>query len=266
MTNEKALPEVGEVVISTVKEITPHGIYVTLDEYGGITGFLHISEVSTGWVRNLDRIAKPQQKMVLKVIRSDKNRMEVDLSLRQVSNEERRQKIIEWKREQRANGMLQIVKNRLGISDEMAVNYKRVLEEKYGALYDAFESMVVDGEKALEGLDISPEVQRVMVEVAREKIVPPKYEIGALVELSSRSPFGIEYIKKALANASELHPENVRITYAGAPWYRVRVVADDYKRAEKILNSVLEKIKQGIGKNGTFSFKREMSRKHSELS
>jgi len=62
MTDEKTLPEVGEVVISTVKEITPHGIYVTLDEYGGMTGFLHVSEVSTGWVRNLERIAKTSTK------------------------------------------------------------------------------------------------------------------------------------------------------------------------------------------------------------
>jgi len=204
--------------------------------------------------------------MVLKVIRSDRNRMEVDLSLRQVSNEERREKIIEWKRQQRANGMLELVKKRLNISQEVLETCRKKLEENYGSLYDAFEAMVVEGENAFEGIDIPRDVQLVMIEVAKEKIVPPKYEIGALVELTSRSPFGIEYIKKALNNAANLLPENVRITYAGAPWYRVRVVADDYKRAEKMLNSVLDKIKQGIGRNGTFNFKREMSRKHGGLS
>ena len=73
------LPDRGEIVLTTVREITPHGIYVDLDEYNNMNGFLHISEISTGWVRNIDRVAKPQQKLVLKVIRAEKSRREVDL-------------------------------------------------------------------------------------------------------------------------------------------------------------------------------------------
>ncbi|MGA2199269.1 MAG: S1 RNA-binding domain-containing protein, partial [Nitrososphaerales archaeon] len=48
------LPDRGEIVLCTVREITPHGIYVDLDEYNNMNGFLHISEISTGWVRNID--------------------------------------------------------------------------------------------------------------------------------------------------------------------------------------------------------------------
>jgi translation initiation factor 2 subunit 1 len=83
------LPDRGEIVLCTVREITPHGIYVDLDEYNNMNGFLHISEISTGWVRNIDRVAKVQQKLVLKVIRAERSRREVDLSLRQVTNEEK---------------------------------------------------------------------------------------------------------------------------------------------------------------------------------
>src|ERR1035438_9146271 len=96
------LPERGDIVLCTVREITPHGIYVDLDEYNHMNGFLPLSEISTGWVRNIDRVAKVQQKLVLKVIRAERSRREVDLSLRQVTNEEKRTKLIGWKQNERA--------------------------------------------------------------------------------------------------------------------------------------------------------------------
>ena len=70
----KKIPEAGEIVLVTVKEITGHGAYVSLDEYSNMTGFLHIFEIATGWIRNIERYVKPKQKAVLKVIRVDKTR------------------------------------------------------------------------------------------------------------------------------------------------------------------------------------------------
>ena len=74
------MPDEGELVLATVTEISPHGVYVTLDEYGKFPAFLHISEIATGWVRDIERYAKPGQKIVLKVIRVNKGRKEIDLS------------------------------------------------------------------------------------------------------------------------------------------------------------------------------------------
>ena len=51
MTTEvHELPEVGEIVVATIAKIGDHGAYATLDEYNGIQGFLHVSEIAHGWV------------------------------------------------------------------------------------------------------------------------------------------------------------------------------------------------------------------------
>jgi translation initiation factor 2 subunit 1 len=62
------LPDEGEIIIATVREVTGHGVYVALDEYNNMTGFLHISEIVTGWIRNIERYVRPKQKAVLKVL------------------------------------------------------------------------------------------------------------------------------------------------------------------------------------------------------
>jgi translation initiation factor 2 subunit 1 len=262
MSTERPLPEPGEVVVCTVREITSHGIYVNLDQYDGTNGFLHVSEISTGWVRNIDRVAKVSQKLILKVIRVNRARREIDLSLRQVTNEERRAKVIEWKREERALAIIDAVKKRVGMDDAHERELRHRLEEEFGTLYSALEAAARKREKALAPLGLSDKEARAIADIAAEKIVPPRYEVGALVEVSSRSPEGIEQVKKTLLAAADSTSAEVHVTYAGAPHYRVRITADDYKAAEKAMDAVIEKIKDGVGKHDAFSFKREISRKY----
>jgi translation initiation factor 2 subunit 1 len=259
--SQEPMPEAGEVVICTVREITSHGIYVNLDQYGGMNGFLHVSEISTGWVRNIERVAKVSQKLVLKVIRANRMRHEIDLSLRQVTNEERRAKVIEWKREERATSIWGAVSKKLALDEAQASALRGRLEDQFGTLYEALESSA-KGEKALAPLGLPDKAVRAIAETASEKIIPPRYEVGALVEVSSRSPDGIEQVKKTLLAAVGSPSAEVKITYAGAPKYRVRITADDYKQAEKALDTVLDKIKSGVGKHDVFSYKREISRKY----
>ena len=257
------LPERGDIVLCTVREITSHGIYVDLDEYNGMNGFLHISEISTGWVRNIERVAKVGQKLVLKVVRAEKSRREVDLSLRQVTNEERRNKLIEWKQKEKAMTILSMVKKKLGMDDRQFSELLMKLQGQYGTLYEALEDAAKRGEKTFATMEFSPEVVNEMVTAAREKIASPKYEVGSIVEMSSNAADGILQIKKALAaglGASSV--AEIKMTYVGAPRYRVRVTADDYKQADKVMGAVLQKMEEAIGKHGSFTSKKEMSRKY----
>ena len=257
------LPEEGELVLASVDSITPHGAYVSLDEYGGMPAFLHISEVSTGWVRNIERFVRKGQKVVLKVIRVDKRRMEVDVSLKQVTNEERRRKLAEVKKQRKAEKIFQLLGEELGIEEDELLRYMGLFEAKFGTLYRGFEKIVDRGEKAVEGLGLPEPFLKRLVEVVKEKIKPPEVEIAGIVEASCPGSYGIEVLKDALLSSiGRSSRGSVNLIYMGAPRYRLTVRSKNFKLAERLLSSTIERLEGSLRKKGcTFKFTREESRK-----
>ena len=110
-------PEVGDLVVATVRRIVDYGAYVYLDEYGK-EGLLHISEISSSWIRNIRNHVREGQKLVLKVLRVDPEKGHVDLSLRRVTKRERIDKIYLWKRERRAESLLKSAAEKLGLTPD----------------------------------------------------------------------------------------------------------------------------------------------------
>lgn len=256
------LPEEGEIVIATVTQVTGHGAYVTLDEYNNMTGFLHISEIATGWIRNIERYIRPKQKAVLKVIKVNKVRGEVDTSLKQVSGEERKSKLIEVKKNDKAATFLDFIKSRLKLTDETVKEIEDVLLQKYDYLYDAFEAVSRKGLDAIQNINLSPEIKNA-IEEASKRIAIPVVEISGIMEIILKKPNGIEIIKSTLANAEgSKGSANSTITYIGAPRYRIVVTAENFKVAEKFMNNTVEKLRANIEKqHGTFNFVRQDSKK-----
>ena len=194
----KQIPEAGDIVLVTIKEITGHGAYVSLDEYSNMTGFLHISEIATGWIRNIERYIKPKQKAVLKVIRVDKTRAEVDLSLKQVSGEERKSKLIEVKKNEKATAFMEMVKVKANLSDTQIDELEDHILQKYDSVYDFFETVAKKGIDSIRTLEITSETTRA-IEDESNKIQVPHVEIRDILEISSRDPHGIDVIKNILS-------------------------------------------------------------------
>src|SRR5213594_4261677 len=148
VTEIAELPEEGELVVATVKEVTGHGAYVSLDEYSNLTAFLHISEIATGWIRNVERYVRPKQKAVLKVIRVNKTRGEVDTSLKQVSGEERKSKLIEVKKNEKATAFIDFISSKLKLVEPQVAEIEEKILQKYDYVYDAFEAVARKGPEA----------------------------------------------------------------------------------------------------------------------
>src|SRR5271157_5580553 len=98
-------PEAGDLVIATIETVTDYGAYAKLDEYDQ-RGLLHVSEISSSWIRNIRDFVREGQKIVLKVLRIDTEKGHIDLSLRRVTKRERIEKIMFWKKERKAEALL----------------------------------------------------------------------------------------------------------------------------------------------------------------
>ena len=243
----KDYPEVGELVIVTVKNIKPYGAFVTLDEYDGKEGFIHIGEVATGWIKYIRDYIREGQKVVCKVMRVDPERGHIDLSLKRVNEHQKREKIQRWKNEKKAEKLFEIVAQRLNKSvEECYKEFGYPLIDHFGTLYDAFEEAAIN-EDSLKEDGFKGDWIKVFTDVAKENITPPYVKISGYVELTTSHPKGIEHIKKVL---SDVEDEDVIVTYVGAPKYRIQVKAENYKDAEEILSKKAEKIIKEIKKLG----------------
>ena len=243
-------PGDGELVICDVKTVKNFGAFLELEEYDDKEGFIHISEISSGWVKRIKDHIREGEKRVCKVLNVNKEKGHIDLSLKKVNEHQRREKIQAWKNQQKAEKLLQIVADRLDWSldkcyDEFAVE----VSEEFESLYKAFEECTLDKhilkERGFKGNWIDS-----FVEVAKENISPPYVTIKGFLELTSPNPDGIEDIKYALSVFHDEDGSNVDVNYIAAPKYRVTIQSTDYKIAEGIFEDQAEEAVNRIEEKG----------------
>ena len=249
------MPEVGELVLALVTSMSSHGAKVVLEEYNNMYGFLHVSEIATGWVKNISRFITVNQKVVLKVIRIDSARGEVDLSLRQVSGEDRKQKLLSVKRYDKSRTIFDSLQTRLKITENQKNQYFDMMEDQFGTVYSGLEELIKNGDKAFDKLDIPKEVITELVNISKTKISIPIVNVTGIIQVTTHDPNGINLIKDSMSEVLSNKSRNkLEISYLGSPKYKITVYAEDYKTAEKNLTSALEKIKKSMGKKASFSF------------
>jgi translation initiation factor 2 subunit 1 len=242
-------PEPGDLVVCTVAQVVDFGAFVTIDEYTGKQGLIHISEVASGWIKYIRDHVREGQKIVCKVLSVDRSRYHIDLSLKDVNEHQRREKIQEWKADQKAWKWLQMSYE--GRPDDL----KRVTDaliKTFNSLYLAFEETSISGAEALTDAGLVEDDIRVIEKLAKDNVKIPSVEISGYVDLTSPASDGVEVIKKALKQAKRVKDKNITlsITYVGAPRYRIHVKAPDYKQAESILKKGAQSAVKYIEQHG----------------
>lgn len=249
LLQKKGFPPESELVLCTVTNVQGHSVFVKIEDYG-ISGMIHISEVAPGRIRNIRDYVKEGKLIVCKVLRVNKERGHVDLSLRRVTESQKRAKIADIKQQQKATKIVENAAKKLGLDPEKS--YKEIsdkLLKEYDSVFIAFMD-IVDNNLSLETLGVTKALALEVEKVVKQRLKPETVEVRGTLMLSSTAPDGVEKVKSALKEAKT---DEVEMKYLGAGRFLIGTKAPDYKTAEETLRKAsgraIEKIKKagGIG-------------------
>ncbi|NAY90027.1 MAG: translation initiation factor IF-2 subunit alpha [Desulfurococcales archaeon] len=241
--SRKDFPDANELVVATVKEIFDYGAYVELDEYKNMRAYLPWSEVASKWVKDVKDIIRQGEKIVVKVIRVNRQKGQVDVSLKRVYDAEKKKKMQWFKRNQRAEKVLQIAAQRIGKSlDEAYREAGWPLEDHYGDIYSGLEAAVLEGPDALRSAGIKEEWVVPLYEESVKHIQIKQVKLSGTVNLKSLEPDGVERIRKVLLTIKSSASDQVKVNVysIGAPKYKVEIITSDYKVGERALEKAIQ--------------------------
>ncbi len=251
-------PEEGELALCTVSKIQPHCVFARLDEYENKSGMIHISEISPGRIRNIRDYVKEGKVVVCVVLRINRERGYIDLSLRRVSDMQRRNKVNEIKQQQKSEKIIEHVAKGLKIDIKKAYfDITEPILKEYPTIFSCFEDVVAE-DCTLEEVGIPKAYIKSLEETIKQRIKPVIIAISGKLKLSSHKGDGIEVVKQGLRKAEEVNKEEIAIRYLGAGIYGITVNGEDYKEAEKTLGKVLKVVEKFMKKNdSTMEFNRD---------
>ncbi len=262
LKSRKSLPDVGELVVGTVRNVMDMGAYLALDEYDGFPAFLPWSEATSKSVRSIEDVVKEGQKVVVKVIRVDKVKKHVDVSLKRVMEGEKRRKMAFYKRYVKVATLVTLLAEKLGRSIDEA--YRDViwrLEDTYGDPLTGLERAVLEGEQALRNAGIPEYWIKPLLEIARTHIEVKTVRISGIMTIKSTASDGLYRVKDLLLRIKgllEKEPKvKARLYTVGSPRYRIDLEGHDFKILESILKKILEEAsKEAERLKLEFSFER----------
>ena len=244
MKRRDSFPNVGELIVGTITMVNPYSVAVRLEEYDR-SGMIHISEVSSRWVKDIREFAKENQRCVCKVVKLDLERGHINLSLKRVNKEEHDRKMSDFKSEEKAEKMLEDIGKEMGKDLDTIYNeigYK--LQDTFGSIFKAFKVALKD-KKLLIKKGVDEKYIDAIADAALKNFQEEIVEIKCRLSITSHESGGIDIIKKALVNAEK---GGIDVRYISAPVYMLKITGTDPKAMEKKIKSVAEALVAGIEK------------------
>ena len=230
--------DIGDIALCTVDKIVGTIVFVKI-EGEKREGSIILSEIAPGRIRNLRAHVVPKKRIVCKVLRISNDR--IDLSLRRVTQKERKEVMEQFKQEKSYQSILKSI---LGKKAKEAIDKIKDKE----SLYDFFEEAKQDS-KNLEKIVGKGDSKKILDIVKTQKV--KKAVIKKEINLTTNKEDGLELIKDILGKIKE-----VEINYISAGRYSMKTETEDMKKSDNKLKEILKEIeKKAKSKGMEFSVK-----------
>jgi len=217
-----------DIVLCTVERISGTTVFVKIEDNGD--GTIITSEIAPGRIRNIRDYVVPGKKIACKILSIDKAG-NIHLSLRRITDKEKREVMDKYQKEKSSLSILKsVVKEK---AEEIAEDIK-----KESTLYDFLQKCKVEPkklEKYLEKEDAA-KICKILQERKGKEV-----EVKKDFKLSSQKPNGLIVIKQILSKYKN-------IAYLGAGKYCIKIKAENYKIANQQVQKILDEIEQNAEK------------------
>ncbi|PIN89209.1 hypothetical protein COU61_03150 [Candidatus Pacearchaeota archaeon CG10_big_fil_rev_8_21_14_0_10_35_13] len=232
--NDSIPLEEYQVILCTVKAVSKTNVIVNIEDLG-IDGNIPVSEVAPGRIRNLRDYVVPNKKIVCKVLRVDPSGTVV-LSLRRVSQKERKEVMDAYSKENTALSVLRVVIPDHSIALDLS---KRICSSESLKLHEFFlkardSPVILD--KYFSKSD-SVKLSKILLE-KKERDKELKKEFS----LSTSDHSGVLLIQEALGGCDS--GDSCSVSYLGGGKYVIKTSAKDLKTADNLLSSHIQSIEK----------------------
>jgi len=227
--------EEGDVVLCTVDRITKTTVFVNIEGNG--EGTIITSEIAPGRIRNIRDYVIPGKKIVCKVLEINDSG-NIHLSLRRVSEKEKKEVMGEYKREKTATAIIKSVINKQELIEKIKKEHKSLnsflenCKKDYSLLKKYFPE------------EICEKIKKII-----EKRGGKEVEIKKEFSLYSKESNGITIIKDILKNYKD------NITYLAAGKFVLKIKAENYKKANQEIEKMLKDIEEKVSGKAKFEVK-----------
>ena len=245
----KDRPEVGDYVVITITDVEKNSVYAELDEYDGMEGIIHISELARDWVQDAGKEVDEGEKTVAQVVEDEGGTL--DLSLKRVNPSQKRETMEKWNKEKKAEDFLE------DLADELEQDKQNLyedvvfpLQKEFGTSFHGFELAVGKKEKMEE--IFGEEVADALAEVAENNINLKQEKLEGDLEVSFDQGNGIDRIRDALDSR-----EGVEVKYVSAPEYSITAWGRNQELAKERMDEAVEDFREKVEDlGGKFEFSR----------
>jgi len=239
-------PDESDLVMCTVVNIQHNSIFVNIHEYNK-QGMITISEIAAGRIRNIRDYVLEGKVVVCKVLAVNQERGYIDLSLRRVTESQRREKNDEIKQELKAEKIIEMTAHLINMPvNDFYSKLEDIFLKQYFYIYQAFDD-VISGKLELKNF-FDKKIADALEKSIRDKIKAKEIVVAGDLTISSWEEKGIDTIKNSLISSQHNIP-NTKITYLGGGRYRIIVKGKEYKAVEKILKDVSDSVLSYMKKN-----------------